>query len=167
MYYIQKLFSPTQLTNASLFSARSFIHMQYWLLSMCVTVPHPCLRTVILQGSPCTAEHSVCESSQPCVTHTLPWVTHLLCEIWHDIFGGCGSREFVCVYSWISASLGICDPLGGFIECIRMHVQRQRESMIWACGLKCESVCDGEGDCFRQVLKCNRLRHVACSVSCC
>lgn len=46
-------------------------------------------------------------------------------------------------------------------------VQAEGVYMIRARGLKCESVCDGEGDCFRQVLKCNRLRHVACSVSCC
>ncbi len=163
MYYIQKWFSPTQLINDSLFSARSVIRMQYWLPSTCVTEPHPYLPTVILQGSPCTAEHSVCESSQPCVTHTLPWVTHPLCEIWRDTFGGCGSREFVCIHESLQVWAFVKHSVG--LSCV--YTCTYKGSMIWACGLKCESVCDGEGDCFRQVLKCNRLRHVACSVSCC
>ncbi len=131
MYYIQKWFSPTQLTNASLFSARSFIRMQYWLPSICVTEPHPCLRTVILQGSSCTAEHSVCESSQPCVTHTLPWVTHLLCETWHDIFGGCGSREIVCVciHESLQVLAFVIHSVG--LSCVYVCTYRDRGS-LWS-----------------------------------
>lgn len=156
----------TQLTTTSLFSAHSFTHMQYWLPSiMCYSGTHRTSSLPTYSNPLGLSVHSwtlTCGSSQPCVTHTLPWVTHLLCETWHGIFGGC-----VCIF------MNLCKPghlwrIWGFIKRIRVHAQRgQRESMIWACGLKCESVCDGEGDCFRQVLKCNRLRHVACSVSCC
>lgn len=103
-----------------------------------------------------------------CNTHSALSNTPALRDLTWHIWGLWQQRICLRVCVYIHKSVQAWAFVTQFIKRIRVHAQiGQRESMIWACGLKCESVCDGEGDCFRQVLKCNRLRHVACSVSCC
>ncbi len=132
---------------------------------------HVCYRTSSLptySNPPGLSVHSwtlgVWVKSTLCNTHSALSNTPAMRDLTRHIWGL--RQQRICVYSWISASLGVCEALCGFIVCIRVHVQGIYDLSL---GLKCESVCvcDGEGDCFRQVLKCNRLRHVACSVSCC